>query len=58
MFAEILLERHRADEVDVVIGTPGGTLHGRAVVTSRNPFGITLAAAPGAAEDWSGSEAG
>jgi hypothetical protein len=53
MFAEIVLERHRADEVDAVIGTPGGTLRGRAIVTSRNPFGITLAAAPGADDTWS-----
>jgi hypothetical protein len=54
MFAEILLERRATREVDVVIATPGGTLRGRAVVTGRDPFGITLAAAPGADDLWAG----
>jgi hypothetical protein len=48
MFAEVLNGRRAASEVDVVIGTSGATLRGRAVVTGRSPFGITLAAAPGA----------
>jgi len=52
MFAEVLIGRRAANEVDVVIGTSGATLRGRAVVTGRNPFGITLAAAPGADDVW------
>jgi hypothetical protein len=56
LFAEIHLERRQAEEVDVVIGTPSGTLRGRAIVTGRDPFGISLAAAPGGDDVWSGGE--
>ena len=56
MYAEIHLERVRATSVQVLIGTPGGTLLGRAVVTGRDPFGITLAAAPDGKDVWVDSE--
>lgn len=52
MFAEVLSVRRVAGEVDVVIGTSSATLRGRAVVTGRSPFGITLASAPGADDVW------
>jgi hypothetical protein len=57
LFDEIQLERGRAGDVEVMIATPGGTLRARAVVTGRDPFGITLAAAPGSVDVWDGGEA-
>lgn len=52
LFAELNLDRRKAGRVDVVIGTPAGTLRGRAIITGQNPFGITFAAAPGATDSW------
>jgi hypothetical protein len=52
LFAEIHLDRHGPDEVGVVIATPSGVLRGRAVMTSSDPFGVTLAAAPGTVDAW------
>jgi hypothetical protein len=52
LFAGLGLDRRQAEQVDVVIGTPAGTLRGRAIITGQNPFGITLAAVPGATDTW------
>jgi hypothetical protein len=52
LFEEIRLDRRGGEEVAVVIATPSGTLSGRAVITGGDPFGMTLAAAPGAPDTW------
>jgi hypothetical protein len=52
LFDEIHLDRQVTDEVAVVIATPAGLLRGRGVITGSDPFGMTLAAAPGTADAW------
>lgn len=52
LFDEIHLDRRGSEGVSVLIATPSGTLRGRAVVTGSEPFGMTLAAAPGSDDAW------
>ena len=52
LFDEIHLERLGDEPMDVVISTSGGMLRGQGVVTGSDPFGMTLAAAPGEGDRW------
>jgi hypothetical protein len=58
LFDEVHLERRASPEVVVAIATLSGTLRGRAVVTGSDPFGMTLAAAPGTDDNWESAENG